>query len=242
MTMNRARRRLLARKLEVSRAAEARYVRALRGVMRDVHGEMLSFLLSRSDANLPSNFEEVLSHVLEGIPVRVGALFDRHAAKVDAANKKAMRLVGVKAASDPRIAPDVAKRRAENIDLVVKAGRTYATDVRNLFGDPDNFGLRVEDLKEKLQERAIISESRAELIARDQTLKLNGAITQIRQEAAGVEEYIWSTSLDERVRDSHRVLEGQRFAWSSPPEPGHPGQDYQCRCVALPVIAELEGL
>lgn len=228
--------------LEVTRASEARYVRALRSVVRDVHQDVLSFLLQRSDASVPPDFEQHVTRVLEGIPIRVGRLFDAHAAKVADANKKALRLVGIKVASDVGLADKIAVRRDENIKLVENAGRVYAASVRAIVDDPDNFGLRVEDLKDKLQERGDVSENRAELIARDQTLKLNGQITEARQTAAGVNEYIWSTSLDERVRPEHAALEGQRFSWDSPPAPGHPGQDYNCRCVALPYVPELEGL
>ena len=68
----------------------------------------------------------------------------------------------------------------------------------------------------------------------------------MRQQAAGVNEYTWSTSRDERVRPMHAKLEGQRFAYDDPPETtedgetNNPGEDWQCRCIALPVISLLE--
>ena len=83
----------------------------------------------------------------------------------------------------------------------------------------------------------------AQLIARDQTAKLNGAITRRQQEDAGISEYIWSTSGDSRVRETHAALNNKRFKWNDPPvvdaKTGrrcHPGEDYQCRCVALAVF------
>jgi len=97
-------------------------------------------------------------------------------------------------------------------------------------------GVRVEVLAHDLRERFEVSNSRAELIARDQTLKLNGQINRHRQLSVGVEEYIWDTSGDERVRESHAVLDGRKFSWHAPPSVGHPGQDFQCRCGAIPVI------
>jgi len=118
----------------------------------------------------------------------------------------------------------------------------YADQVEEIFSDPSNFGLRVEELQAMLLERADVSVSRAELIARDQTLKLLGQINEERQTAAGVESYEWSTSNDERVRDEHQILEGTTQSWDSAPEPGHPGEDFQCRCVAVPIIPELEGI
>jgi uncharacterized protein with gpF-like domain len=67
-------------------------------------------------------------------------------------------------------------------------------------------------------------ETRADLIARDQTSKLWGDINQKRQENVGVEIYIWRTADDERVRGepggkyagsrpSHAVMNGKYCTW-----------------------------
>jgi len=80
--------------------------------------------------------------------------------------------------------------------------------------------------------------NRAKLIARDQIAKLNSQVTQERQKNLGISKYIWRTSLDERVRDSHRELEGTVHSWDDPPSVGHPGEDIQCRCTAEPVLDE----
>lgn len=82
--------------------------------------------------------------------------------------------------------------------------------------------------------------SRARLIARDQTNKLNGQLTELRQSELGIERYTWRTSLDERVRDSHRSKEGMEFEWANPPsDTGNPGEDIQCRCTAEPILSDL---
>lgn len=88
-----------------------------------------------------------------------------------------------------------------------------------------------------------VGKRHARLIARDQLAKLNSDLTQTQQKDAGVNEYKWSTSGDSRVRDSHKALDGKRFSWDDPPivdaKTGrrcHPGQDYECRCVAVPVF------
>lgn len=70
--------------------------------------------------------------------------------------------------------------------------------------------------------------ARANLIARDQISKLNGQLTMLRQAELGLGRYVWRTSLDERVRATHRALEGRIFRWDKPPDVGHPGWDYQC--------------
>ena len=75
-------------------------------------------------------------------------------------------------------------------------------------------------------------------IARDQTTKAIGYLTELRQTGAGVTRYEWSTSNDIRVRPTHVANSGQTFFWSDPPlETGHPGWDIQCRCVAIPLLS-----
>ena len=77
-------------------------------------------------------------------------------------------------------------------------------------------------------------------ITRDQTSKAIGQLTQARHRQIGISEYIWRTSQDERVRPNHAQLDGTRQRWDVPPDVGHPGQDIQCRCVAIPYIPEAQ--
>lgn len=79
-----------------------------------------------------------------------------------------------------------------------------------------------------------ISKRRALLIARNSVLQYSGAVTKQSQINAGIKSYIWQSSRDERVRDSHRKLDGEIFSWD---EPGpHPRSEVNCRCDAIPVL------
>lgn len=96
-----------------------------------------------------------------------------------------------------------------------------------------------KDVSKEIQKGIGICERRANLIARDQVSKLNGALTRHRQMQAGIKNYVWRTSLDERVRPSHKANEGKVFSWRKAPDNtghNHPGGDYQCRCTAEPVV------
>jgi hypothetical protein len=46
--------------------------------------------------------------------------------------------------------------------------------------------------------------------------------------------YIWRSRGDKKVRDSHASNNGKIFSYNTPPETGHPGQDFGCRCWAEP--------
>lgn len=49
-------------------------------------------------------------------------------------------------------------------------------------------------------------------------------------------EYTWRSRDDARVRAAHAGYDDQVFSWSDPPEGGHPGQGWNCRCTAEPII------
>lgn len=140
--------------------------------------------------------------------------------------------------------------RTANVNLIetgvrapaeaVKLRPSLLTDVSATVEELHSKGIRVENMAGELKKRFGVSDSRAELIARDQTLKLNSQINRERQRSVGINSYQWVTSRDERVREIHAELDGSIQSWDSPPEvaPGrfeHPGGDYQCRCVAVPV-------
>lgn len=112
-------------------------------------------------------------------------------------------------------------------------------------------GRLIRDLKKEIQENYNVSKHHAEMIARDQVSTLNSELTQMQQRDAGVRQYKWSSSRDSRVRESHAEFDGQIFSWDDPPEGWyttksrgivytgrkcHPGEDYCCRCVAIPVF------
>ncbi len=52
--------------------------------------------------------------------------------------------------------------------------------------------------------------------------------------------YIWRTRGDDKVRPSHAANNGRVFAWNDPPETGHPGEDYGCRCTAEPFMPSVD--
>jgi len=56
--------------------------------------------------------------------------------------------------------------------------------------------------------------NKVKLIARNEVGNISAAINKKRNEELGIETYEWLTSKDERVRDSHKVMEGLTCKWS----------------------------
>lgn len=79
-------------------------------------------------------------------------------------------------------------------------------------------------------------QSRYDLIARDQTSKLNAELNRVRHEQAGITHYRWVTAGDERVRHEHSSRSQRVYSWGHVHFDGHPGEPINCRCTARPVI------
>lgn len=123
-----------------------------------------------------------------------------------------------------------------NIELITSIPDQYFEKLGDAVGKNMERGMRFEDLAKEIERIGDVTESRAKLIARDQTSKMNGAFNQARQTSLGIDKYQWQTSGDERVRHDHAMNDGETFRWDKPPPTGHPGHEINCRCVAIPVF------
>lgn len=110
-------------------------------------------------------------------------------------------------------------------------------------------GERAENIARELLARyGHLTESRAKLIARTESSKAQTALTRARSEVIGLEWYVWTTSKDQRVRESHAHMDGVLIKWSDPPDPEalageksygsyHAGDIFNCRCYPRPLIS-----
>lgn len=120
---------------------------------------------------------------------------------------------------------------------------------------PDESGKSL--VKELREINVKYTKSKATFIARNETGNLNAAIGRRQQENAGFSMYEWMSMRDGVTRDAHRNLDGIICRWDDDSIYsddggktwkkrtagmfiGQPGQDFNCRCSALPFDPELE--
>jgi len=143
-------------------------------------------------------------------------------------------------ASEPWLAQQLDAFSAANVQLIKSLPVQELQSVNQIVLSGIGSGRQYGDMAKDITKQFGVTERRANVIARDQVSKLNGQLTGLRQQSVGIEKYIWQTSEDERVRDSHEDQDGNTYSWNDPPsETGNPGNDFSCRCVAIPVIPEL---
>ncbi len=110
-------------------------------------------------------------------------------------------------------------------------------------------GARAESIEKIIRDKTDQhARASARLIARTETAKTQSALTKARCEQLGLRWYIWRTALDgNRVRLSHRIMEGVLVNWNNPPSPEelvgeksvghyHAGNIWNCRCYSEPVL------
>ncbi len=139
-------------------------------------------------------------------------------------------------AAEPWLADEEAIWTHENAALIKDLGEQAINRVARLVSDAVRSGTGTKALRQQIQGELGIAERRAALIAVDQVGKYNGRLTQRRQQAIGVEEYLWRGVLDQRERPAHVSREGQKFRWDNPPPDGNPGIPIRCRCTAEPLL------
>ena len=259
-------------KIQYPRPAERQYQRALLkivGVLKTLTKKdvllNLSTISLRANLNHP-NRQDAWTDDVETVINKVRIQFAREYSEadiktlaqlsgksVDFWNKRQMnsvlnRVLGIDLIKFEPWLDDVMKGFVkENVDLISSIPDKFLGDVEGIITRGFRSGTRVEDLSQEIEDRFDVTDSRADLIARDQIGKLNGQLSEARQTDLGLNKYIWRTSQDERVRGnpaglypnadpSHWEREGEIFDWSDPPEDGHPGEPIQCRCYAEPVL------
>lgn len=136
-----------------------------------------------------------------------------------------------------------------NAEIIKSVPLTIARDMTDYIAQETVNGRRSESILADLLELVPdISLNKAKLIARTEVGKTSTALTRARSDNLGLDWYIWRTSKDSRVRDSHDLMEGVMVSWRDPPSPEllngeknapkpyHPGEIYNCRCYPEPVV------
>jgi len=200
---------------------------------QDAFSDDLRFII---DAGLAQFIAEYSDDVLKVIALRIARSINVF--NETQFDKTMVQSLGVNPfASEPWLAQEMDAFVADNVALIKTIPSQFFGSIQGIVSDGARSGKNMQDITADLQKRTGVAKSRAKFIARDQVSKFNGDLNQLRQKNVGINSYIWSTSLDERVRPSHAAKEGKKFSWDNPPnDTGHPGEDYNCRCVAIPVF------
>jgi uncharacterized protein with gpF-like domain len=168
--------------------------------------------------------------------------------------------------AEPWVAEALDEWTQTNLRLVKSLSGEYLVRMETLALEALQVGKRPEDLLvDILRLNKNLTVNRARLIATDQLSKLNGLMTEKRSLACGMDTYVWTTAMDERVRGnpagkyptarpSHFgangkvgiygkpdvwVVDGKQVSRGGNDPLTAPGLEIKCRCVGLAQWSDL---
>ena len=147
--------------------------------------------------------------------------------------------------NDPRLNDVMGLFRKANVDLITSIPELHLSKIETIVTEGHRGGDSIKTISEKIREVSAVTKKRARFIARDQVAKLNGQLEYVRATRNGIDSYIWRANIDARLRKDHRHLDGTVQSWAERPitndqgDRNHPGEDYNCRCVAENIYTDI---
>lgn len=234
-----------------SLAAERSYLRVLRVMLRALRRAIETELVPVVRSELTRDADASLYERMRALAVALARTAtetvtrilrletERHTKDFIAKAKRSMGvdLVAVVRNADLEDYMDVAATR--NAGLITNISTDTVDRIQTLTTNAVLQGRTAKQLQIDLVNQFGIADSRAKLIARDQISKVTSELNEIRHKQAGIDEYEWITSRDERVRPRHRALDGRvyKYGEATGAEGGlSPGRPIRCRCIARAIV------
>jgi len=238
-------------------AAEREYLKALRMILREMARETRENIVPLVVAEMQANramtsdadrswFQRLLEMSIdlaisaEGMVGRIlGLEAERHTKRF---METAKRALGVDLAAVVRQEDlgDLLRNAAlKNAQLIKGLADDTVKRVSLTVMNAVTSGKSAKDLRAELTRQFGISDRRANLIARNEIASFNADMNRLRHVQAGITEYVWRSSADERVRPLHRLLDGRTYEYGKPTDAEEglpPGKPIACRCIAQAVV------
>lgn len=189
--------------------------------------------------------------------LKVDHLFDSTLWKVERDFKSTISGLVVSPTLTPEQRKKIADEWQTNMKLFIKDWtRKEIVELRKGMQQSVFAGNRYETAVKTIEKSYDVSLNKAKFLARQETGLLMAKFKEVRYKDAGIKKYRWTCvagTAAHPVRPAHKILDGKLFSWDNPREldkqgrvstggahkPGenkNPGEDYNCRCYAKPII------
>ncbi len=178
--------------------------------------------------------------------VKLEDLFDSTIWRVERKVQASIKNITIAPSLDRAESARMAAEYEKTVQLEIKEWTIKATqELRANMLAHAMEGHRYESAVSMIRQSYDVSVNKAKFLARQETSLLMTKFKQIRYQSAGVQEYKWKCVIgapNHPVRHWHKIHDGKVFRWDAPPQTDkqgnhkNPGQDYNCRCVAIPIV------
>lgn len=219
--------------------------------------------IATSEARFQKKLESIDKKLAQILPeeiagqVKASKHFDSALWKVEAQFRQSVHKITIA----PKLSPEQAKKISDewqnNMELwISKFSEEEIKKLRKEIKEAVFTGDRYESSVKTIQKSYDVSANKAKFLARQETSLLMTKFKETRYMDAGVKVYKWGTVAGSKlhpVRPTHKAVDGKYFRWDydfetdkfGKPKPGgarkpnndcNPGEDYNCRCFAKPVV------
>jgi SPP1 gp7 family putative phage head morphogenesis protein len=178
--------------------------------------------------------------------VNVAPLIDKTMYRYEKDFKKTVESISVKANLTAEQMAEFNKTYTDNLRLYIADFVEKETaELRKNMKKRALSGFRSESAIQEIQKSYGVSYNKAKFLARQETSLALSAFRETRYKSVGLNKYKWKCvagSPLHPVRSMHKIHDGKIFSWDKPPvvndkgDRKNPGEDYNCRCVAIPIV------
>lgn len=205
-----------------------------------------------SEATFDKRLESIDKKLAQILPeeiadkLQAAKIFDATLWKVDKDVRRTLKGITVPPELNAQRTQKISEEYTNNLRRYIKDfTEKEIVDLRKDIQTTAFKGARYETLFNKIQKSYDVTAKKAKFLARQETNLLMTKFKEARYTDVGVNEYKWgcvSGTAKHPVRPMHRSLEGKVFRWDSPPitasngARNNPGEDFNCRCFAKPIV------
>jgi len=206
--------------------------------------------LSFADAQakvLTDNLRGALKRTEEQLNFKLAKVDVVKPATVKAINadfQKVVEAISIKPQVSAEAQAKIAEEYNDNMKIYIKDFvQAEIKELRDIVEGNAMAGGRYDSLIAGFKERYGVTQNKAKFLARQETALMMSSFRKARFTEMGVKHYRWSAVPS--ARPDHKALDGKVFAYANPPVTdratgarNNPGQDFNCRCVDVPIIGE----
>ncbi len=178
--------------------------------------------------------------------VKIDQFFDKTLFKLDGEIKKSLKGIAISPELTDYQRKVISAEYTKNLNLYIQDFTKKETnELRKKMQERVLKGYRYEGVIKEIQKSYGVSHRKAKFLARQETSLMMTSFKQSRYTGAGVNQYRWHCvvgSAKHPVRPMHKIHDGKIYRFDQPPivdlkgNRKNPGQDYNCRCVAIPLV------
>jgi SPP1 gp7 family putative phage head morphogenesis protein len=247
-----AARRRAKERFAVASRMEAEYLRILKSLTRQIDAIVKGMVQKGKPVTNTFELQQALRNYAKVIEPWARAVATKMVERIARKNEAAWVQMGDsmgkamrKELNDAPIGDTMRAFLNEQVVLITSLPIDAAERVHKLTQEALISSARAKTIADDILETGKVTQARATLIARTEVARTSSGLTMARAKHVGSTHYIWRTSKDGSVRESHAKMDGHIIQWDTAPmlsdgTQTHAGMIYNCRCYAEPILPDIE--